>query len=73
MSCCAQIHVEDFRVVTESYGMQLDDDSILALFSRVRGCPSTCMIWLFCHVHTGILLGPKQNIVSFVTSDVSAV
>ncbi|KAK9915516.1 hypothetical protein WJX75_000165 [Coccomyxa subellipsoidea] len=28
------IDVEDFRVVTESYGMQLDDDSILALFSR---------------------------------------
>ncbi|BDA43945.1 hypothetical protein COCOBI_05-1290 [Coccomyxa sp. Obi] len=28
------IDVEDFRVVSESYGMQLDDDSILALFSR---------------------------------------
>ncbi len=35
----AQIDVEDFRVVTESYGMQLDDDSILALFSQVRVLP----------------------------------
>lgn len=30
-----QIDIEDFRVVTESYGMQLDDDSILAMFSKV--------------------------------------
>lgn len=30
-----QIDIEDFRVVTEGYGMQLDDDSILALFSKV--------------------------------------
>jgi hypothetical protein len=30
-----QIDTEDFRVVTESYGMQLDDDSILAIFSKV--------------------------------------
>ncbi len=39
LGCGAQIDVEDFRVVTESYGMQLDDDSILALFSRVRVLP----------------------------------
>ena len=31
----AQIGIEDFRVMTESFGMQLDDDSLLALFSRV--------------------------------------
>ena len=31
----AQIDIEDFRVVTESYGMQLNDDSILAIFSKV--------------------------------------
>ena len=30
-----QIDIEDFRVVTESYGMQLDEDSILAIFSEV--------------------------------------
>ncbi len=30
-----QIGIEDFRVMTESFGMQLDDDSLLALFSRV--------------------------------------
>ena len=30
-----QIDIEDFRVVTESYGMQLDDDSILAIFLKV--------------------------------------
>ncbi|KAK9808647.1 hypothetical protein WJX72_001201 [[Myrmecia] bisecta] len=28
------IEIEDFRVMTESFGMQLDDDSLLALFSR---------------------------------------
>ncbi|KAL0042540.1 hypothetical protein WJX79_002907 [Trebouxia sp. C0005] len=28
------IGIEDFRVMTESFGMQLDDDSLLALFSR---------------------------------------
>ena len=33
--CCLQIGIEDFRVMTESFGMQLDDDSLLALFSRV--------------------------------------
>ena len=32
-----QIDMEDFRTVTESYGMQLDDDIILATFSKV--CP----------------------------------
>ena len=32
----AQIDIEDFRVVTESYGMQLNDDCILAIFSKVR-------------------------------------
>ena len=26
--------------MTESFGMQLDDDSLLALFSRVRPCPA---------------------------------
>ena len=31
-----QIHIEDFRVMTETVGMQLDDDSLLALFCRVR-------------------------------------
>ena len=30
-----QIKIEDFRQMTESCGMQLDDDSLLALFSRV--------------------------------------
>ncbi|KAK9825225.1 hypothetical protein WJX74_001407 [Apatococcus lobatus] len=29
-----RIGIEDFRVMTESFGMQLDDDSLLALFSR---------------------------------------
>ncbi|KAL0049779.1 hypothetical protein WJX82_009756 [Trebouxia sp. C0006] len=28
------IGIEDFRVMTESFGMQLDDDSLLALFCR---------------------------------------
>lgn len=37
--CRAQISVEAFRVMTESFGMQLDDDSLLALFSRVRTTP----------------------------------
>lgn len=32
---CLQVNIEDFRVVTESFGMQLDDDSLLALFSQV--------------------------------------
>jgi hypothetical protein len=31
-----QIDMEDFRVVTEGYGLQLDDDSILAIFSKVN-------------------------------------
>lgn len=31
-----QIGLEDFRVMTEAGGMQLDDDSLLALFSKVR-------------------------------------
>lgn len=35
-----QIGIEDFRVMTESFGMQLDDDSLLALFSRVRPLPA---------------------------------
>jgi hypothetical protein len=30
-----QIGLEDFRVATETGGMQLDDDSLLALFSKV--------------------------------------
>lgn len=35
--CCAavltlKIHYEDFRMFSESFGMQLDDDSLLALF-----------------------------------------
>ena len=34
-SSVLQIGIEDFRVMTESFGMQLDDDSLLALFSRV--------------------------------------
>eukprot|EP00884_Botryococcus_braunii_P009611 jgi/Botrbrau1/18651/Bobra.0367s0087.1 len=29
-----QVNIEDFRVITESFGMQLDDDSLLALFSK---------------------------------------
>ncbi len=33
--CVLQIGIEDFRVMTESFGMQLDDDSLLALFCRV--------------------------------------
>ena len=37
----AQIDIEDFRVVTESYGMQLNDDSILAIFSKV--CVNECL------------------------------
>lgn len=28
----AQIHFEDFRMFSESFGMQLDDDSLLALY-----------------------------------------
>lgn len=28
-----KIQLEDFRMMTESFGMQLDDDSLLALFS----------------------------------------
>lgn len=27
-----QIQLEDFRMMTESFGMQLDDDSLLALY-----------------------------------------
>lgn len=30
--CCLQIHFEDFRMFSESFGMQLDDDSLLALY-----------------------------------------
>ena len=29
---CLQIHFEDFRMFSESFGMQLDDDSLLALY-----------------------------------------
>jgi hypothetical protein len=32
-----QCYIEDFRLMTESFGMQLDDDSLLALFSKVCG------------------------------------
>lgn len=39
--CVMQIGIEDFRVMTESFGMQLDDDSLLALFSRVSPFCST--------------------------------
>ncbi len=45
-----QIDIEDFRIVTESYGMQLDDDMILATFSKV--CPllfSDPVVGLSCH------------------------
>lgn len=38
-----QIGIEDFRVMTESFGMQLDDDSLLALFSRVMTQPSAIL------------------------------
>ena len=31
-----QISTEDFRVMTESFGMQLDDDSLLAVFQKVN-------------------------------------
>ena len=31
-----QISTEEFRVMTESFGMQLDDDSLLAVFQKVR-------------------------------------
>ena len=31
-----QCYIEDFRLMTESVGMQLDDDSLLALFSKVH-------------------------------------
>ena len=30
--CPHQIHYEDFRQFGESFGMQLDDDSLLALY-----------------------------------------
>lgn len=30
--CWLQIHFEDFRMFSESFGMQLDDDSLLALY-----------------------------------------
>lgn len=32
VSCALQIHYEDFRNFSESFGMQLDDDSLLALY-----------------------------------------
>ena len=37
VTCIApmQVDIEDFRTVTESYGMQLDNDMILATFSKV--------------------------------------
>ena len=39
-----QVGTEDFRVMTESVGIQLDDDSLLALFRRVSSLP--CMLFL---------------------------
>ena len=44
MYAAMQISIEDFRQMTESVGMQLDDDSLLALFSRVcfQCCPRLC-------------------------------
>ncbi len=39
-----QISIEDFRQMTESVGMQLDDDSLLALFSRVRTAMLCCVL-----------------------------
>jgi hypothetical protein len=41
-----QCYIEDFRLMTESVGMQLDDDSLLALFSKVRAVLLT-NIWSF--------------------------
>ena len=35
---CLQIEIEDFRAMSESFGMQLDDDSLLALYSWVSTC-----------------------------------
>lgn len=32
LCCASQIHFEDFRMFSESFGMQLDDDSLLALY-----------------------------------------
>jgi hypothetical protein len=38
LTCCiaclptCQVHFEDFRTCCESFGMQLDDDSLLALY-----------------------------------------
>lgn len=32
LAVCLQIHFEDFRMFGESFGMQLDDDSLLALY-----------------------------------------
>jgi hypothetical protein len=46
-SCALQIHYEDFRNFSESFGMQLDDDSLLALY--------------FVHDHEGRCAHPKAN------------
>jgi len=72
-----QIHFEDFRQFGESFGMQLDDDSLLALYhvydpqgtgERLRVSPSCAFIaWAFgvlCTVHpiiNTVLLIPKTT------------
>jgi hypothetical protein len=40
-----QVNIEDFRVITESFGMQLDDDSLLALFSKVAQDHDSQQLW----------------------------
>ena len=50
--CRTQISVEAFRVMTESFGMQLDDDSLLALFSRARAAPAYA---IFCRTMLYVL------------------
>ena len=50
-----QVGIEDFRVMTEAAGMQLDDDSLLALFSRVRPGPHNLMPCNLDHLSTSLL------------------
>ena len=52
-----QIDIEDFRIVTESYGMQLDDDIILATFSKVCHL-ATC--WWACPATMQLQASPPQ-------------
>ena len=71
--CALQIGIEDFRVMTESFGMQLDDDSLLALFCRVMthlSATLTCCKGCVSIVHCLGALTKSSNMLPAAYSDI---